>query len=84
MEKVKAVLNWVKNNFSLCLALLFGALIMVIKLLWNRNAELKAENVAAEARGELKELKKEDESATKKADDAISDYERIKQQHLKR
>lgn len=84
MEKLKKAIAWIGSHTSLSLTLLFGLLATVIKLLWDRNASLKSENVAAEAKGQLHELKKEDESETKTTNDAVSDYNKLRDEYLRK
>lgn len=77
------IVTWVKENTAAALAILFGVLMLVIKLLWDKNASLKAENVAINEKGKLEEMKHEDEKQTDTANNAVDDYERVRDEYLK-
>jgi hypothetical protein len=84
LENIKNLLLTLKEHLMLVLAALLVAAGFVVKLLLNRNAELKAENVAAEEKGQLKELKNEDVKQTAKSDGAVKSYEQLRDEYLRK
>lgn len=84
MDTIKKTLSWLGDHLMLVAITVIGILGFVVKMLLNKNAGLKAENVAIEEKGKLEELKNEDKKQTEATNSAVKSYEQLRNEYLRK
>lgn len=81
MDRLKKLGAWVGNNLTLVLSLVGGALFLLWRGERNKRIEAETEKDIVEKQTEIKQIKKEVESAETEYDAAKDDYARVSRKH---